>query len=62
MAKKKNKKKKRTLSPEHIKKMQEGRKKAKVRREREAKLKERGFNKDIDKGKFKKMLDKLKRK
>lgn len=56
------KKKKRTLSPEHIKKMQEGKKRAKVRREREVKLKERGFNKDVNKGKYEKMLDNLKRK
>lgn len=59
---KKSVKKKRTLSPEHIQKMQEGRKKARTRRKREEQIKEMGIKGDIYQSKYEKMIEKMRRK
>lgn len=55
-------KKKRTLSPEHLQKMQEGRKRAKLRKKRLEILKEKGLVFPVEKSKYEKMIDKMKRK
>lgn len=59
---KKSKKKKRTLSPEQIQKMQEGRKKARVRRKREEQMKEMGIGGKDYQSKYEKMIEKMRRK
>ena len=62
MKKKKSVKKKRTLSPEHLAKMQEGRRRAKKNRERFQDLKNKGLDFDVKKSKYETMLDKMRRK
>lgn len=62
MKKKKSAKKKRTLSPEHLAKMQEGRRRAKKNRERSQDLKNKGLDFDVKKSKYETMLDKMRRK
>lgn len=62
MKKKKSVKKKRTLSPEHLAKMQEGRRRAKKNRERSQDLKNKGLDFDVKKSKYEIMLDKMRRK
>lgn len=62
MKKKKSVKKKRTLSPEHLAKMQEGRRRAKKNRERSQDLKNKGLDFDVKKSKYETMLDKMRRK
>lgn len=62
MKKKKSVKKKRTLSLEHLAKMQEGRRRAKKNRERSQDLKNKGLDFDVKKSKYETMLDKMRRK
>ena len=62
MKKKKSAKKKRTISPEHLAKMQEGRRRAKKNRERSQDLKNKGLDFDVKKSKYETMLDKMRRK
>lgn len=59
---KKSKKKKRTLSPEHIQKMQEGRKRARVKRKREEQMKKMGIQGEVYQSKYEKMIEKMRRK
>lgn len=55
-------KKKRTISPEHLLKMQEGRKKAQAIRERTKRLDERGLAKAAPMGYTERLLSQVKRK
>lgn len=55
-------KKKRTISPEHLAKMQEGRKKAQLRKKRMARLNEHGLSGDVPMSKTERMLDSVRRK
>lgn len=61
MARKKTKT-KRTISPEHLAKMQEGRKKALLHKKRVALLDERGFSDDVSMTKIERMLNSVRRK
>lgn len=55
-------KKKRTISPEHLAKMQEGRKKAQLRRKRVARLNEHGLSDNVPMTKTERMLNSVRRK
>lgn len=55
-------KKKRTISPEHLAKMQEGRKKAQLRRKRVARLNEHGLIDNVPMTKTERMLNSVRRK
>lgn len=61
MARRKTKK-KRTISPEHLAKMQEGRKKAQLRRKRVARLNEHGLIDNVPMTKTERMLNSVRRK
>lgn len=61
MARRKTKK-KRTISPEHLAKMQEGRKKAQLRRKRVARLNEHGLSDNAPMTKTERMLNSVRRK
>lgn len=52
---------KRTISPEHLAKLQEGRKKALLYKKRVALLDERGFSDDVPMTKTERMLNSLRR-
>lgn len=56
---KRSKKKKRKLSPEHIQKMQEGRKKARVKRKWKEQMKEMGIGGKDYQSKYEKMIEKM---
>lgn len=63
MAKKRRRSgKKRTITPEHLAKMQEGRRRAKVHRERLAALKEKGMDQDLPVSEVDRLLNSVKRK
>lgn len=62
MARKRTKKKKRTISPEHLAKMQEGRKKAQLRKKRIARLNEHGLSDDVPMTNTERMLNSVRRK
>lgn len=55
-------KKKRTISPEHLAKMQEGRKKAQLRKKRVARLNEHGLIDNVPMTKTERMLNSVRRK
>lgn len=61
MARRKTRK-KRTISPEHLAKMQEGRKKAQLRRKRVARLNEHGLSDNVPMTKTERMLNSVRRK
>lgn len=61
MARKKTKT-KRTISPEHLAKMQEGRKKAQLYKKRIARLNEHGFSDDVPMTNTERMLNSVRRK
>lgn len=61
MARRKTKK-KRTISPEHLAKMQEGRKKAQLHRKRVARLNEHGLSDNVPMTKTERMLNSVRRK
>lgn len=52
-----SKKKKRTISPEHLAKMQEGKKQAKLKRERISRLESRGLSTDVPMSRTEKALN-----
>lgn len=61
MSRKKTKK-KRTISPEHLAKMQEGRRKAQLHKKRIARLNEHGLSDDVPMTRTERMLNSVRRK
>ena len=62
MAKRRKTTKKHTITPEQLAKMQEGRRKAKIHRERMAELYEKGLDKTMPMTKTERMLNEVRRK
>lgn len=62
MAKRRKTTKKHTITPEQLAKMQEGRRKAKIYRERMAELYEKGLDKAMPMTKTERMLNEVRRK